>query len=643
MRRTYLLLNERLSQVWCNRYALVIILMMVKILIFMTLLQNSFENLKDATLSNCDTIDYYYAKYAGSTPHYMGLMGNFMIEKTMSESVSVALKSVSLLVSLSENVIDFMLDIWLGTWVCLIVSAIDGSVDVATNTTESLIDFFNGTVNTMANELDDGLNTLSEVINDIISAVDAVESLFTTSDSSNVDDDVTQVNLTISALRSIYIPSSIDEKLANLSANTPDFDTLKNKTKEAISVPFNSVQKEIKAINTTSLVGKADLLYVPPIESSGYKICADNEDIITQVFNALNKVLKTFTIIFVVLSCVAIIVSIIYSGWSEWREWQRLQQFRDHYHYQTDLIKNPFSDGSEDEQACNVDILETYQLIFHKYQSKIGEWIANIFSKEKITQANIQWVVTYMSSPTALTLLLIGLLGTLICCIQFLIIGLLEASLNRSGSTSFQNTAASLNNSTYKELNSWTISTNSYINETQTNINDKLFGWIQETSSSVNDTATELLQDIDALLIDAFNDTILYAPMSTVVDCVIGNKLESIISAMNWITEHAQLTLPQISSAELWDKIESQNSSSVSNSTSLQLTTTNVYQELTSAISEGAQKILRQYRTYVVKELLISLSILLVYSSLLLIASAFLFMRSRQFRSIKRRFYSKTI
>ena len=159
------------------------------------MLSNGFDNIRDYTLSNCESIDYYYSKFVDSTPHYMGKMGNYLIEKSMQETVSLSLKLISLLVTVSENVIDFMIDLWLGTWVCLAVSAIDASVDVATNTTESILNLVNGTVKSVANDLDDGLDGLSKIINKILSAVNDIKNFFTGNDNeSDVDNKIKHVN-----------------------------------------------------------------------------------------------------------------------------------------------------------------------------------------------------------------------------------------------------------------------------------------------------------------------------------------------------------------------------------------------------------------------------------------------------------------
>ncbi|CAI4737165.1 CFF_collapsed_G0045470.mRNA.1.CDS.1 [Saccharomyces cerevisiae] len=139
----------------------------------------------------------------------------------------------------SEGLVNFAIDLYLGTYACLIVSAVDGTVDVATNTTEKLISLVNDTVSSVANELDTGLNDISKIINKVIKAASKVENFFTgDDDDSNMTSSIKSVNLTISALHNLYIPSSINDKLEELSAKTPDFAQVKNTTKNLISVPL---------------------------------------------------------------------------------------------------------------------------------------------------------------------------------------------------------------------------------------------------------------------------------------------------------------------------------------------------------------------------------------------------------------------
>lgn len=591
--------------------------MMVKILLFIKILSNGFENIMDYTMENCRNIDYYYSKYVNSSPHYMGLMGNFLIQKSMEQSVALSLKSISLLVSVSENVIDFMIDLWLGTWVCLIVSAIDGSVDVATNATESVIDLVNGTVSSVADEIDDGLSGLTKVVNKVLSAVNDIQNFFKgNDDESDINDQVKKVNLTINGLRTLSIPSSIDDKLVKLSANTPDFDTVKNKTKQAIAVPFDIIRNEIKSINASKLVGDPQYLEVPAIDTSGVKICSDNKSEINEVFDTIRKVFNASTMTILIVFILAALSLIVYNAWAEWRQWIRLKRFRDQYRHQTIMLKNPFDDMADEKVPQNVDILETYHLVFNRYQSGFGRWLSRRISSKLETQRNIQWLVTYLTSSTSLTLLALGLCGILMCCVQFAIIAIISNKINGEETEKMMTSMSTAMNDTVQQgMTDWSKSANLYINDTETQINRQVFGWIQNTTDTVNGTVTDLIEDIDNAISKAFNGTILYKPMDTVMQCVIGNKLEAISTALTWVHNTAQVNLPRVNGSELYQQLQQNltDSNSTTSSTAELPNSTSIATQLKDNLISAANKILSQYKNTVVIELIVSSVFLALY------------------------------
>lgn len=641
MNHIYLHLNERLSQIWCNQYTVIILIMMIKIILFTRMLSNGFDNIKDYTLSNCESIDYYYSKFVDSTPHYMGKMGNYLIEKSMQETVSLSLKLISLLVTVSENVIDFMIDLWLGTWVCLAVSAIDASVDVATNTTESILNLVNGTVKSVANDLDDGLDGLSKIINKILSAVNDIKNSFTGNDNeSDVDNQFKHVNLTVNRLRTLSIPNSINEKLEKLAGETPDFDTVKNKTKKAVAIPFNYVRKEIKTINSSKLVGNPQYLTVPPIDTNGTKICSANKPKIEEFFNALSDLFSACMIAILIIFLCAAVGFVVYTAWSEWRQWRRLEIFRDEFHHQNIMLRNPFDDNADEKALERVDILETYQMVFHRYQSGFGRWISRRMSNNVQRQRRIQWLVTYATTPTALTLLAMGLCGVLMCCIQYIIIAIVSNKLHGKDSTNaLKEVSSSLNGTMNQGMTTWSNSANLYINDTESHINTQAFGWIQNTTATLNGTVTDLLDDIDSVIAKAFNGTILYKPMDSVMKCVIGNKLETISKALDWVHDTAHVTLPRVNNTQIYDAINNEmangtttnatastpNSKSNSNSNS-----NSMLDDLHANLVNSATKLLAQYKKSVTIELIVSLVFLALYAVQIPIAAVILALQARK-------------
>ncbi|CAI4691392.1 BLD_1a_G0044040.mRNA.1.CDS.1 [Saccharomyces cerevisiae] len=653
--KCYLQLGDRLSQIWLNKYTLVLLLAMLKLLFFSKSIQHAIEVSETYILSNCYSIDSLYSKMTDNTPHYLGIMGNYLIEKGMEETVKATLETLSLIVYASEGLVNFAIDLYLGTYACLIVSAVDGTVDVATNTTEKLISLVNDTVSSVANELDTGLNDISKIINKVIKAASKVENFFTgDDDDSNMTSSIKSVNLTISALHNLYIPSSINDKLEELSAKTPDFAQVKNTTKNLISVPFNEVRKNIKAVNASNIIGDTSVLYVPPVSlDNSTGICSSNQSEILAFYSILGHVLKIATVVCItVLICFAV-GAMALVAWNEIKLWRRLCGMRDHYMLSrqdsytsfssenTHELKDPFRDPPI--QNGQYDVIASYQQCFQTWNTRIAGWMTNLVtfgkSPENIdpkTKQKIEWVVAYMTSERALCVLGIGLLGILVCICQFVMIALLKHKISHSLTSNdgdgVQNllkssTAVDIEN----QMSLWSVQTNKYINTTETNINQEVFGWINTTTLSVNNTVATMISDIDTTLADVFNGTLLYNPMKTVVGCAIENKLYTIEKAMTWIHDKAQLHIPRINGTQIKQALAKQtDNSTIPTASSTSAATENLLENLVNDMREGLLKILRAYHRITLGELTVALVILAVWLVQLPIALVILRLRLRK-------------
>lgn len=653
--KCYLQLGDRLSQIWLNKYTLVLLLAMLKLLFFSKSIQHAIEVSETYILSNCYSIDSLYSKMTDNTPHYLGIMGNYLIEKGMEETVKATLETLSLIVYASEGLVNFAIDLYLGTYACLIVSAVDGTVDVATNTTEKLISLVNDTVSSVANELDTGLNDISKIINKVIKAASKVENFFTgDDDDSNMTSSIKSVNLTISALHNLYIPSSINDKLEELSAKTPDFAQVKNTTKNLISVPFNEVRKNIKAVNASNIIGDTSVLYVPPVSlDNSTGICSSNQSEILAFYSILGHVLKIATVVCItVLICFAV-GAMAPVAWNEIKLWRHLCGMRDHYMLSrqdsytsfssenTHELKDPFRDPPI--QNGQYDVIASYQQCFQTWNTRIAGWMTNLVtfgkSPENIdpkTKQKIEWVVAYMTSERALCVLGIGLLGILVCICQFVMIALLKHKISHSLTSNdgdgVQNllkssTAVDIEN----QMSLWSVQTNKYINTTETNINQEVFGWINTTTLSVNNTVATMISDIDTTLADVFNGTLLYNPMKTVVGCAIENKLYTIEKAMTWIHDKAQLHIPRINGTQIKQALAKQaDNSTIPTASSTSAATENLLENLVNDMREGLLKILRAYHRITLGELTVALVILAVWLVQLPIALVILRLRLRK-------------
>lgn len=653
--KCYLQLGDRLSQIWLNKYTLVLLLAMLKLLFFSKSIQHAIEVSETYILSNCYSIDSLYSKMTDNTPHYLGIMGNYLIEKGMEETVKATLETLSLIVYASEGLVNFAIDLYLGTYACLIVSAVDGTVDVATNTTEKLISLVNDTVSSVANELDTGLNDISKIINKVIKAASKLENFFTgDDDDSNMTSSIKSVNLTISALHNLYIPSSINDKLEELSAKTPDFAQVKNTTKNLISVPFNEVRKNIKAVNASNIIGDTSVLYVPPVSlDNSTGICSSNQSEILAFYSILGQVLKIATVVCItVLICFAV-GAMAPVAWNEIKLWRHLCGMRDHYMLSrqdsytsfssenTHELKDPFRDPPI--QNGQYDVIASYQQCFQTWNTRIAGWVTNLVtfgkSPENIdpkTKQKIEWVVAYMTSERALCVLGIGLLGILVCICQFVMIALLKHKISHSLTSNDGDGVQNLLKSTTavdieNQMSLWSVQTNKYINTTETNINQEVFGWINTTTLSVNNTVATMISDIDTTLADVFNGTLLYNPMKTVVGCAIENKLYTIEKAMTWIHDKAQLHIPRINGTQIKQALAKQaDNSTIPTASSTSAATENLLENLVNDMREGLLKILRAYHRITLGELTVALVILAVWLVQLPIALVILRLRLRK-------------
>ncbi|SCU95726.1 LAFA_0G01904g1_1 [Lachancea sp. 'fantastica'] len=555
--KPYLQLRGRISQVWLNQYTLLLVLTIVKLTLFSVSLNNAINTSKTYALSSCNSIDALYSEFKDSAPKYMCQFGNYLVEQSITQSVKASLKTVSLLVDAGEQLAIFLFDFYFGTYVCLATGAVDGAVDVATNTTEKLLDVVNSTLLTVGNDIDSGLDELSGIINKIMETVDDVKSFFKSgSESSDVDSSFKAVNLSIAKLRNMHLPASIDFKLSQLANKTPSFDTVMNKTHVEISTPFEAVRTKISAVNVSRLLADNHNMYLPSpnvTNSSSSGICSAGKSAILDFYADVSKAISTLVIILVALLAVGAILAMLPSVWSEYKQWMRLRKLQA-------LSDEKMTMGAA--RWGEIDVIQDYHRVFNKWPYAFGDWLASRLSSNVRMRWKIRWCVAYAMSPRALTVLGIALAGIVMCICQFCLLAAARQALASHKAASATQSALKTANATLQEdLHSWVLATNNYINASRTQLNNEVFGWSQDATTALNRTVSEAITDIDTVLADFFNNTLLYGPMTTVVRCTIENKLYKMQKALVWLHNNLQFPIPLIDPAALQDWAHSSNQS----------------------------------------------------------------------------------
>lgn len=514
----YLQLRHRLSQVWLNNHTIILALMAIKLVLFGKSLQSALMTAKTYTIQSCPSVDSV-ASSAVSIPHYLSKSANFMIRKSVDEINEQTLKSADMMLTISQSLIIFALEMMIGTYACLIVAAVDGAVDVAVNGTETMISWVNGTLSDVTDEIEDGLTDLSSVVNSVVSAAEKVKDFFDGNDA-NTTDSFNKFNLTVNGLKNLHIPASINSKLEKLKDNTPDFTEVKYKTESLISIPFDYVKNQIQNV---TLFDSGGSLYVPPLED--ITVCSNNRDAIEKYYNELAKIVHRFVVAFTIVLVIVAVAAIAPALYSEYRKWSKLSALKDRVQTEEDPIM-------------------TYETIFNRYPTAAGGLVAKMAGEQK--QTHIQWVLSYIFSSRATVVLGLSLAGFAVIALQYIIIDILQRTLNNNNSP-FDDISHDISSRISGSIMDWTDTTNDYLEAKEIDMNEQLFSWVRKTADSVNDTISEFVDDMNTVIADAFNGTILYDPMKTVVGCVIENKLIRIEEGLTWVYDNAEVTFPRVS------------------------------------------------------------------------------------------------
>ncbi|SCU95263.1 LAMI_0F01750g1_1 [Lachancea mirantina] len=608
---SYLQLGDRLSQIWLNKYTLCVTLVIAKLTISITSLQNQVTNTQQLLEAGIKTLELNFVHSVQMTPFYLNELGNFLIKESVEGALDGSLKLASLLISAAENVAKFMFDFYFGTYICLATSAVDGAVDVATNTTEKLIDFVNGSLSTVSKDLSEGVDELSDIVNKIIKAVAKIESLVT-GDKGSADAQFKSVELSIGKLQNLTIPSSIDSKLEALSQNTPNFDTVMNRTQSEIAKPFELARSKIASLNVSSLVPRDALPAAQTPQNVSNPFPALSSEL-KDLCIALNKSLNITLIVITAILALVALAAMIPIAFSEMRQWFRLQQLKARIDAQRLCSEKHSSDPP-------LDAIECYQRVYHKWPVLLGEYISRKLSLQDGTQKRIQWCFAYALSPYCMTILLIGLCGIFVAISELAIVSVASRTLrSKASSAEIANIASCMDGILTTSLQEWALSANNYLNTTQQSINSEVFGWLYNASSALNETAAIALSDIDSAVADAFNGTLLYKPISGIVKCTIDKKLEKIQKAAVWVNTNAKLSFPPLDAVSLSKVFQS--ASNISNSTGFSDTTTSSI-HLGSQARKSLQKILNQFKQIAITELIISSAILAIWIGQCLISVA---------------------
>lgn len=512
MTNHYLNPYEQVTQVYLHQFALVLVLIILKIFFFTKTLVSSLNFANQQSLTLCNLANTYSNNLA-NLPNKLSLVTNGLISSFLSSFESQCKQFVTIILKIVKNLIIFYIDIYLGTYTCLLSASIHGTLNFVQNTITSIAHSVNTSVNAIITELQSGLGEVSSIINTVLKSYQSIKTLFS-SKPDDITSSISSVNLTISNLNHINISAtSVVSDINDLNDNLPDFKNLTSKTIDFITAPFSDILVNITSLNNTSKS-------LPTIKSASLtQICSPSE--ISHFYTKINATItKTSNYIIIGLS-ILLFSFLILLSYIQFHKYNRFLTLIDkialaNHHVQIGNLINTYSNP----------------LLYN---------LEN-FSFFKTLQDSVHWFLSYIFSPLALTPLLISLAGLITVGLQFLI---LRISSNHLSAITF-NTLADLSQSTSKYVND----VNRFLLEEQDDMNNQLFGGILDITESLNNTLSNFMDDLTTTINTIFGKTPLSSPLNTIVYCTIGKKIELFEKGANWLNENLNLSLPIIPSSE---------------------------------------------------------------------------------------------
>lgn len=513
----YLGSRSRLSQVWFNRWTILLSLIVVRIFLSTKSLSSDIDSAEREALSACTSVERAGTAMA-SMPHYMSQGVNELSAQAIESSVRALQQTLVLSISAIREIVIFVINMLVGTYICLITFAVNGSIGLALDATEEIATFLNDTLKTITGSINTEATSFTKDLNNIVDKVESLGSSF----GLNLKFPTLELP-SLDKLNKIQIPTKFLDKIEEMKNNLPDFKDVKDAAEEVIRFPFDSLQRQV---NNSLGVYQFDrsVFPIPPKEKLTF--CSTNNNIASFFDNLKETVGKTKTTLVAVLIVLAVL-AIIPMAYLEIRRWRIMRQ-RAHMF------------GAN----ASYDPVDVTYLASRPSSGTWGLRIASGCSSER-RQVLTRWAVAYVTSPPALFVLSLGLAGLFSALSQYVVLKQVEKAVPELAGQvgGFAGEVVDLlNNASIKFANS----TNHVLQGVEAELNEEVFGWLTNGTQTLNNTLNTFSETMQRGIDRFMGGTILEKPAEEIINCLIGLKIEALQKGLTWVHDHARISFPDV-------------------------------------------------------------------------------------------------
>ncbi|CAF9929777.1 MAG: hypothetical protein GOMPHAMPRED_005487 [Gomphillus americanus] len=513
----YLGLRARLSQVWLNKWTILILLVLARVLIAIGNLHDDIDNAEAKALSACTSVEAMGSTMA-SMPHYLAEGTNELAAKGITHAVDGLQQMLFLSITAIEQIFLFVINMMYGTYECLITFAVTGSAHLAISLLEDATTAINNTIADITKDMQNTANTFENGLNDFLKGISSVGSIFGGSSSPPT------LNLAggFASLNGIQLPGSINDNLNKINNSIPNFDEVHNFTNSVLSLPFEEVKK---LLNQSLGVYTFDQSILPVPQKQNLQFCTnDTNSGITDFFDQLYNVADVARKVFIAILLLAALLCCIPFAMLEIRRWRKMNE-------RAKLIRSGIHEP-----------MDVIYIVSRPITAGLGLSAAHRFGSPK-RQVLTRWFVAYITSTPALLVLAIALAGLFSCLCQYILLKSIEKEvpvLAAEVGHFADQVVDALNNAS----NAWSNSTNAAILSENAKINNDVFGWVNTTTSALNQTLNTFINETTLAINKVFGGTPLEEPVKEVFNCLIGLKVAAVEQGLTWASDNAQVNFP---------------------------------------------------------------------------------------------------
>ncbi|KAI9726838.1 MAG: plasma membrane fusion protein prm1 [Chrysothrix sp. TS-e1954] len=582
----YPALRSRLSQVWINRWTVLLFLVLVRTLLAISDIDDGIGDAKREALSACTGVESMGTAMA-SMPHYLAQGINELTASGVEKAVDGLMSMLTLTVTGVEQIVLFVINLMTSTYLCLITLVVAGSLHVALQVVEDAANFLNKTLGAIGSDIHHGIDDFEGDLNKFVSGLNKIGSVFgghSTIPKLNIDS-------SLDSLDHLQLPSSLDEGLTKLNNSIPNFGQVHNFTNSVIEFPFEEI-KQLISNHTGNYTFDRSVFPVPAKEQMTF--CNDNDGI-SGFFHGLSELAglaRRVSIAVLVILAVLVCIPMAYREVWRWKSTQTRAQLIGQYAH---------------------DPIDVIYIASRPYTASAGIKAGSYTSSIR-RQTLIRWIVAYATTTPAIFVLSLGIAGFFACLCHYILLKTIEKevpALAHEVGAFAGLVVHSLENASAH----WAVEANSIVLDMNNRINHDVFGWVNTSTSAVNSTLNTFIHETTTVLNDTFGGTVLYGPVTEVFNCLIGLKVAGVEQGLTWVHDHAHIDFPLLPNNTFSLGAASSIAHDSGTSSFLANPNSDATSEVTAAVDRLTDKIMRS----IIKELIVSGSLVAVYLLVVLI------------------------